>query len=541
MEFRGGSVLGTIQEAHSTQDTLSGYTHAHNTPETPKPVFTISHSAAGWEDGGGLRKPSREEVQHDKPNLREGSECWGARHTLTLMTFLCLTLQYSTRVNLSIAIVAMVGPTSNNGTNETLPDTCPAPDDDGDSGGIDVQGEFNWDEQTQGLVLGAFYWGYATTNFVGGRAAEYLGGRLVLGMSLLLSSLLTLFNPLCASLSKELFIAIRIVQGIVQGVTYPSLGLLVVSWIPPKEKAILASIVYTGSQAGAVLPLAAGGWLCNSGFLGGWPSLFYVFGGLGLVCTVFWFLLVHNSPSTHPRISPAELRYIQSSQSSFKTSKLEVIPWKAIINSRPMWAASVIALGTNFSFFVLLSEMPTYFSNIQHLDIYSNGMVSALPYFIYWVFSIVWGIFMGILTQRGLLSVTWVRKISTNVAIFVSSAALVGLCFVNCDSTLAMAALCVSVGSCGASYSGSSLTEQDIGPSLVGTLVGINNTLTSITGFLAPIITGIIINGHQTLTRWKIVFIVTIIVNVSTNIFYNFFMSADVQPWNNPPTRLHTI
>ena len=52
------------------------------------------------------------------------------------------------------------------------------------------------------------------------------------------------------------------------------------------------------------------GWLCDSGFLGGWPSVFYVLGGLLLVWCVAWFLLVSDYPEVHPRISPVEKNYL---------------------------------------------------------------------------------------------------------------------------------------------------------------------------------------------------------------------------------------
>ena len=54
------------------------------------------------------------------------------------------------------------------------------------------------------------------------------------------------------------------------------------------------------------------GWLCETDFLGGWPSVFYVFGGLGLVWGLAWFPLVRDKPQNHPRISQSELHFITS-------------------------------------------------------------------------------------------------------------------------------------------------------------------------------------------------------------------------------------
>ena len=55
--------------------------------------------------------------------------------------------------------------------------------------------------------------------------------------------------------------------------------------------------------------MALTGWLCELGWLGGWPAPFYVVGVAGLVWTALWFLLVHPTPEEHPRITQ-ELHFI---------------------------------------------------------------------------------------------------------------------------------------------------------------------------------------------------------------------------------------
>lgn len=45
----------------------------------------------------------------------------------------------------------------------------------------------------------------------------------------------------------------------------------------------------------------------------GWPSIFYIFGGLGILWAVVWFALGANSPATHPLISQVERNYIEQS------------------------------------------------------------------------------------------------------------------------------------------------------------------------------------------------------------------------------------
>jgi len=79
------------------------------------------------------------------------------------------------------------------------------------------QGIFNWDPQTQGLLLGAFFYGYAPQLIIGGIIVRKVGGKLLILLSLALTSLLTLLTPIVTTVGGfgALF-AIRLLEGIGQ-------------------------------------------------------------------------------------------------------------------------------------------------------------------------------------------------------------------------------------------------------------------------------------------------------------------------------------
>nr|XP_027222820.1 putative inorganic phosphate cotransporter isoform X2 [Penaeus vannamei] len=287
---------------------------------------------------------------------------------------------------------------------------------------------------------------------------------------------------------------------------------------------------------GTVVAMSGGGSLSNSDFLGGWPSVFYIFGGLGVVWGVPWFLLVHDRPEHHPRISPAEMDYIRRHQSTVKREEKVAIPWLDILKSAPFWSLMIASLGYNYGFYTLLTELPTYLSNIQHLDMASSGFMSALPYLVMMVATILWGQLMHLLLSADKISVLMVRKVSTAVCMYVPMAALVVLCFVGCDAGLTLAVLCVAVGASGTNYSGVSISEQDIAPNLAGTLKGITNTVGAATGIVAPLVTGAITQGNQTLGAWRIVFLISAALYFVVTTVYLLFATDKVQPWNFPKT-----
>jgi MFS family permease len=74
---------------------------------------------------------------------------------------------------------------------------------------------FDWDEKTQGLILGAFFWGYLVTHMPGGILAEKFGGKWTLGLGILSTAVLTLLTPVVVKAGgASALIALRVVEGL---------------------------------------------------------------------------------------------------------------------------------------------------------------------------------------------------------------------------------------------------------------------------------------------------------------------------------------
>ena len=157
-----------------------------------------------------------------------------------------------------------------------------------------------------GLALGAFFMGYICTQVLGGWLALRYGPKLVLTFAVFFWSVSTLLTPWAASGSLGLLVAARIAIGLGEGLCLPCLHALAVEWVPATERSTAAAAMTSGQFLGTVMALSAAPlaeWW--------WPSLFYLFGGLGLVwCVVFW-LLATSTPEQHPRVSADEIAYIR--------------------------------------------------------------------------------------------------------------------------------------------------------------------------------------------------------------------------------------
>lgn len=71
------------------------------------------------------------------------------------------------------------------------------------------------------------------------------------------------------------------------------------------------------------LPLA--GYLCENGFNGGWPSIFYVLGSIGILWFIVWMIFSSNEPGNNRFISESEKEYIlNSTKIKFKNDRKQV-------------------------------------------------------------------------------------------------------------------------------------------------------------------------------------------------------------------------
>jgi len=449
-----------------------------------------------------------------------------ARHVFAVMGFLGFANVYAMRVNLSVAIVAMVNNTAVSNTSmANSSDTCPVTGNITDS---TTDGPFDWGAREQGWLLGAFFYGYVLTQIPGGRLAEQYGGKKLYGVGVLITAIFTILTPLAAHIDIYALVLVRVVEGLGEGVTFPAMHAMLAVWVPPHERSRLAGLVYSGAQLGTVLSLPISGYLCDKL---GWESVFYVFGIIGVVWWVGWCYLVYDTPSTHPTIHPAERRYIVDSLGRTRTTVRPKVPWPAILRSGPVWALTVAHVAQNFGFYTLLTELPTYMATVLHFNIRDNSIISALPYLIMLIVSLVSTRLADMVLAVG-YDRTYVRKIFNSCAIYLPALFLVLAGYSGCDSSVTIALLCIAVGVNGMQYAGFMCCHIDMASNYAGTLLGITNCAANIMGFVAPTVTGYIVAGHNDVPHWRMVFFIAAMIYCLGNTIFLVFGTAKEQKWN---------
>ncbi|GFO01841.1 vesicular glutamate transporter 2 [Plakobranchus ocellatus] len=475
--------------------------------------------------------PPYTKVDHKKTSQND-AQCLAARHILAFMAFMGFFNVYCLRVNLSVALVAMVNSTEKN---DSAASECPDPN--GNTTSSTTQAEFDWDESTQGIVLGSFFYGYITTQIPGGWLASKIGGKKLFGYGVLCTSVLTLITPVAVRYSVYLFIAVRVLEGIGEGVTFPAMHAMWGEWAPVWERSKLAAFTYAGAQLGTVFSLPISGVLCDSNIAGGWPSVFYVFGGLGCLWFIAWMLLTSNTPAEHSRISSSEREYIESSIG--KKENLAT-PWKQILTSPAVLACCVAHFSYNWGFYTLLTCLPTYMKSILKFNMKENGLLSALPYLVLWIMQNVCGILADYLRRHGYLTTKVTRKLFNSAGLAFPGLFVIFVGYVGCNHLLAVVFLTLSVGLGGFAMGGFNVNHLDIAPKFAGSLMGITNCVATIPGFVAPAVVGYLTDNNNTRQQWQTIFYISASISFFGALFYAIFSEGEERSWSRQQVKGQT-
>ncbi|XP_006638681.1 sialin [Lepisosteus oculatus] len=470
----------------------------------------------------------------NKPFLKveKAPLCCSSRCSLAILSSYAFFVAYALRVNLSVAMVDML---DNNTVSNSSSQVCQGHAGSSPPPHNKTANVYNWDSDTQGWILSSFFYGYIFTQIPGGYLARKYGAKWFLGIGILGTAIFTLLTPLAADLGAGYLIAVRVLEGIGEGVTFPAMHAMWSSWAPPLERSRLLTISYTGAQLGTVVSLPLSGLIC---FYMDWTYVFYIFGAVGVLWFILWTLLVSNTPETHRRISEKEKAYIMLSLRNELSPSTKHIPWRSLLTSVPLWAIVVAHFSYNWTFYTLLTLLPTYMKNVLGFNIQENGFLSALPYLGCWILALLGGQLADYLRETWMVSTVRVRKCFSLIGMIGPAVFLVCAGYTGCNYILAVTFLTISSALGGISASGFSINHLDIAPSYAGILLGITNTFATIPGMVGPVI-GRALTHSNTIPEWQTVFYIAAAINVFGAVFFTCFGKGVVQGWAVPDFHSH--
>lgn len=240
---------------------------------------------------------------------------------------------------------------------------------------IPMKEQCKWTETTKGFVLSSFFIGYILLQVVSGSLANKYGGKIVLGVAVLLWSLFTMLTPPAAMLSLSTRIGARIALGLGEAAVFPASINMIGRRVPVANRSRAVAMFSSGLSLGTMVSLPLTGWLVRAH---NWPMPFFVFGVIGLVWVAVWFMAIGSGGGVDAEPEHDEQRSI---------------PWRRIASTPAVWAIIVTHFCHNWSLYVLLAWLPSYFKATFGVTLANAGLLSAAPW--------LTGFVMSNVRQRG--------------------------------------------------------------------------------------------------------------------------------------------
>ncbi|XP_050412208.1 sialin isoform X1 [Patella vulgata] len=445
---------------------------------------------------------------------------WSERWKLAYILFIGTMAHFSLRTNLSVSIVCMVNQT--NSSNSYLHNQSRSRSD---------EGTLNWDTATQTGLLSAYFYGYLVLQIPGGWVASKFGPKKVVGIGMTLAGIATLLTPLAAGQNVIYVYIIRVIAGLCGGVIYPSIYTLWGRWAPPLEASLLIAVTGIGCGIGTIVTFAMTGVLCDSSFLNGWPSVFYITGGFALLWSILWILAVADGPELSKRISAVEREYILKSLSNRTPQTDTTIPWLSILTCSATWACALCNFCTDWLDYSLLTCLPTFMHDVLKYDIQENGILSCIPVLLETTSSLVACYIADKLRQKKILSTTYTRRLFQVTGYIGAAGFLMGTGYISKEQrTLAVVFLSISTAFNGFSMAGYSSNLLDFAPRYAGVICGICNFIGTVPGMVAPIVVGVL-TPHKSQEEWRDVFYLGGGMALLSAVLYVMLARSDIQPW----------
>jgi ACS family sodium-dependent inorganic phosphate cotransporter len=402
------------------------------------------------------------------------SRAWPAYHTVVLFLFAAVFISYIDRTNISVASIAM-------------------------------QEQFGWTETTKGVVLSSFFAGYLILQVASGTLANRYGGKLVLGIAVVWWSLFTILTPPAALLSLPMLIAARVALGLGEAAVFPASINMVGRWVPAEHRSRAVALFSSGLSIGTVFSLPVTGWLVRDF---GWPIPFYAFGLVGLVWAAAWFAKVGSGRGVPEEVSVGG----------------RTIPWRRLLSNAAVWAIIVNHFCNNWSLYVLLAWLPSYFKSTFDVSLANAGLLSAAPWLLSFVMANVAGALADRMLRRG-TSATVVRKTMQCIGLFGGATFLLLLPLAG-TVTVGVLLMSGAAGTLAFCLAGFGPNCFDIAPRHADVIWGISNTFGTIPGIVGVAVTGWLVERTGGYTA---PFVVTAAVAVAGAVTFLVFGSGERQ------------
>ncbi|XP_065209921.1 sialin-like [Planococcus citri] len=464
------------------------------------------------------------------------------RHQLCVLLLTLLVCNTFVTLNTDIAIVSMVNSQNAEVTFNKTSTICPNSNfflgnylkDDNDANeslkNVNQNSGYNWSEAEQNLVLSGYYWLNYVAIMPGGILAHKYGAKIVVGYAQLISSTMSSLIPMAAQSGPLAVSWIRAVQGVLSFMSMPAgVYSIMGNWSPPHERAKFGANFMFGTYIG----MTAGSFLF--GLIGQylhWSIIFHFTSLCGVIWSIFWYLLVHDTPAKHPTISVEEKEYIVNSLKKATCKTKNSIPWTGIVTSVPLVACILTESLLIWVWVMMTTYFPKYLKIFYSLNSNEIGIITGVPNIITGILIFVIAYYNDLIIKKNILTTTTTRKISTMIGGILSMIPLIIIAITECNLTLVIS--CSMIYNVMSTFQmfGTPLVLVDMSPKFCGILEGFSGTTSSLLTFVFSAVVNYFSTIYDVNLLWKMVFLSSSMGAIFISVIFLFFGTSEVQRWN---------
>jgi len=347
-----------------------------------------------------------------------------------------------------------------------------------------------------GVIQSSFFWGYILVQLPGGYLVSRFGGRRVLPAGVAVWSIATAALPLSAQALPALCLS-RALVGLGEGLAPPSSTELIARVVPESERSGSIAKVFSGLHVGSIAALLAGPGLIKAF---GWQSVFYLFGGAGLVWCLWWEKLLG---ATYDEGTPQREKEQVDRQRGRAAAAAEgpaeqlpeggeSLPWRAFLREPAVLGLMYVHFCNNWFHYTMLAWLPTFYIQTLELDLGSASGLSLLPPLAAFACSNLAGPAADALISSG-TPVVLVRKFMQGFAFVAPSILLAGAASFSDDTVARVSCITLALGLNSFTMAGLYSNHADLSPKYCSVLLGLTNTTGAIPGIIGVTFTGMVL------------------------------------------------
>ena len=237
---------------------------------------------------------------------------------------------------------------------------------------VPMQRELGISDTAMGFVHGAFMVSYAVFELPVGRWGDRYGSRGVLTRIVLCWSLFTAMTG--AMYNFWGLVIVRFLFGAGEAGGFPNAARVVARWFPGRARGPAQGVVVASAQVGGALSPVIAAYLIE---LVGWRWTFVIFGLVGVIWAVSFYMWFRDDPAEHPGTNETERRLLNCDEPAALGQAHEPIPWSIVLTSPNLWLLGGAMNCGAFAFYMYVSWFPKYLESTRDVGPILSGWLSS--------------------------------------------------------------------------------------------------------------------------------------------------------------------